>query len=40
MHYNDFSNKQRTPLDEGDIKKVEIAHSLPQVVDPLKLLNR
>ena len=34
MHYNDFSNKQRTPLDEGDINKVEIAHSLPQVVDP------
>ena len=34
MHYNDFSTKQRNPLDLEDIRKVEIAHSLPQVVDP------
>jgi hypothetical protein len=34
MHYNDFAAKTRNPLDPEDIKKVEIAHSLPQVVDP------
>lgn len=34
MHYNDYSSKKRNPLDIEDIKKVEIAHSLPHVVDP------
>ncbi len=34
MNYNDFSTKQRNPLDVEDIRKVEIAHSLPQIVDP------
>jgi hypothetical protein len=34
MHYNDFSKKQKNPLAIEDIQKVEIAHSLPQVVDP------
>ncbi len=34
MRYNDFSKKQQVPLRVEDIKKVEIAHSLPQVVDP------
>lgn len=33
MHYNDFSTKQRNPLDIEDTKKVEIAHSLQEVVD-------
>jgi len=34
MHYNDFSAKTHNPLEPEDIYKVEIAHSLPQVVDP------
>jgi len=34
MHYNDFSKKQRNPLGLADIEEVEIAHSLPKVVDP------
>lgn len=34
MHYNDFAAKTHTSLDLEDIKKVEIAHSLPHVVDP------
>jgi len=34
MHFNDFAKKGNRPLDIDDIKKVEIAHSLPQVVDP------
>ena len=34
MHYNDFAAKTHNPLETEDIKKVEIAHSLPQVVDP------
>ena len=34
MHYNDFSKKEKTPLDTEDIKQVEIAHSLPEIVDP------
>lgn len=34
MHYNDFAAKTHNPLVLEDIKKVEIAHSLPQVVDP------
>ena len=34
MHYNDFAAKSHNPLEVEDIKKVEIAHSLPQVVDP------
>jgi len=34
MHYNDFSKKLRNPIAVEDIGKVEIAHSLPQVVDP------
>jgi len=34
MHYNDFSAKTHNPLELEDIYKVEIAHSLPQVVDP------
>lgn len=34
MHFNDFSADTHEPLDVEDIKKVVIAHSLPQVVDP------
>jgi len=34
MHYNDFAAKTHNPIELEDIKKVEIAHSLPQVVDP------
>jgi len=34
MHYNDFSAKTHNPLELEDIYKVEIAHSLPRVVDP------
>ena len=34
MHYNDFSVKSELLLDPEDIKKIEIAHSMPQVVDP------
>jgi hypothetical protein len=34
MHYNDFAAKTHNPLVLEDIKKVEIAHSLPQVVNP------
>ncbi len=34
MHYNDFTAKTHNPLETEDIKKVEIAHSLPAIVDP------
>lgn len=34
MHYNDFSKKENRPLDSADIMKIDIAHSLPEVVDP------
>jgi hypothetical protein len=34
MHYNILPNKDAAILAEDDIKMVEIAHSLPQIVDP------
>ncbi len=34
MHYNDYDKKEKQLLDVEDIKKVEIAHSLPRIVDP------
>jgi hypothetical protein len=34
MHYNTIAKKQITELVTDDIKKIEIAHSLPQIVDP------
>jgi hypothetical protein len=34
MHYNDFASKEKKSLNTDDIRQVEIAHSLPQVVDP------
>jgi hypothetical protein len=34
MHFNDFSKKERIILDEEDIRKMDIANSLPEIVDP------
>lgn len=34
MQYNDFTAKTQNFIKAEDIKKIEIAHSLPQVVDP------
>jgi hypothetical protein len=34
MHYNIVPREKITELDPADIKKIEIAHTLPQVIDP------
>ena len=34
MHYNIVPRKESHDLDPGDIKQIEIAHSMPQIVDP------
>jgi hypothetical protein len=34
MHYNMVPRKESKQLDIEDIKKLEIAHSLPQIIDP------
>jgi Carbohydrate-binding family 9 len=34
MHYNLVPRKESKELEIGDIKKIEIAHSLPQIIDP------
>lgn len=34
MHYNIIPDKETTKLDIDDIGKIEIAHSLPQIIDP------
>jgi hypothetical protein len=34
MHYNRIPDKDITPLDANDIKRIEIAHSLPGRIDP------
>jgi len=34
MHYNLVPRKESKQLDIEDIKKIEIAHSLPQIIDP------
>jgi hypothetical protein len=34
MHFNDYAIKGNRPLDIDDIKQIEIAHSLPRIVDP------
>lgn len=34
MHYNVIPREKITELDPADIKKIEIAHSLPCVIDP------
>lgn len=34
MHYNMIPRKESKQLDIADIKKIEIAHSLPQIIDP------
>jgi hypothetical protein len=34
MHYNIVPNKNKSELEVEDIKMVEIAHSLPQLIDP------
>jgi hypothetical protein len=34
MHYNLIPRKESKTLDIEDIKKIEIAHSLPQIIDP------
>jgi hypothetical protein len=34
MHYNIVPRKESKHLEAGDLKKIEIAHTLPQIVDP------
>lgn len=34
MHYNMVPRKESRQLDPEDIKKIEIAHTLPQIIDP------
>ncbi len=34
MHYNIIAGKEYGPIEIEDLNKVEIAHSLPQVIDP------
>jgi hypothetical protein len=34
MHFNDYAKKGNRPLEADDIRKIEIEHSLPEVVDP------
>ncbi len=34
MHYNVIAGKDITELETNDIEKIEIAHSLPQIIDP------
>ncbi len=34
MHYNTVAGKEITILDETDIRRVQIAHSLPSLIDP------
>jgi hypothetical protein len=34
MHYNTIAGKETTILDPDQIARIEIAHSLPQIVDP------
>ena len=34
MHFNVIAREEVKKLDNEDIKKIEIAHSLPQIVDP------
>ncbi len=34
MHYNKIAGKDIKIIDPNDIKKIEIAHSLPQIIDP------
>ena len=34
MHYNTIPRKEVKKLDVEDIRKIEIAHSLPQIIDP------
>ena len=36
MHYNGISGKEKKKLELEDIKKVEIAHTMPKLVDPEK----
>jgi hypothetical protein len=34
MHYNIVPRKESRHLEAGDLKKMEIAHTMPQIVDP------
>jgi hypothetical protein len=34
MHYNTIAGKETTIIDPHDLAKIEIAHTLPQIIDP------
>jgi len=34
MHYNVIAGKEYSPIEIEDLKKIEIAHSLPQTIEP------